>query len=207
MLVEKEKFVRALEQRQKEFGIDLSAEKLNLLGGFYELVQFWNPKLHLVAPCSPEEFAARHVLEALVMLDYLPENAGFADVGTGAGLPSVPCLIARSDLRASLIESNQKKCVYLREAAAKLDLKKQISVFNLRFEEMPPPEKGFVACRALDKFTAKLPQIVAWAADAEKLLFFGGAAVRGELEKLNLDFSEKLIPTSEQRFLFIASPS
>lgn len=207
MSIEKEKFVRALEQRQDDFGLELSAETLNSLGAFYELVQIWNPKLHLVAQCSPQEFAARHVLEALVLLDYLPENAGLADVGTGAGLPGIPCLIARSDLRASLIESNQKKCVYLREAAAKLDLKQQILVFNLRFEEMPLPEKGFVACRALDKFTAKLPQIVAWARGAEKLLLFGGAAVRGELEKLNLDFTEKLIPTSEQRFLFIASPS
>lgn len=201
-----EKFVAEIERRQARFNVNLSAETIGRLAAFYEIVTIWNKRLHLVAPCSPEEFAVRHVLESLVLLEHLPANAGFADVGTGAGLPGLPCAIARPDLRATLIESNQKKAVYLREAASKLGLQNQVLIFNLRFEQMPPPETGFVACRALDKFIEKLPEIVEWAHDAEKLLFFGGASVRAALEKLDLQFAEQLIPESEQRYLFVVAP-
>lgn len=200
-------FAAALERHQSDFGLSLTEQNIVRLTDFYELVKTWNKRLHLVAPCPAEEFAVRHVLESLVLLEYLPENAGFADVGTGAGLPSIPCLIVREDLRGTLIESSQKKAIFLREATAKLELQPQVLVMNLRFEQMPPPEKGFVTSRALDKFTEKLPEIVEWAREAEKLLFFGGDAVRDELKRLGLHFTEKLIPQSEQRFIFAVGKS
>jgi hypothetical protein len=58
----------------------------------------------------------------------------------------------------------------------------------------------------LDKFTEKLPEIVEWAARAEKLLLFGGEKVRDKLTELRLDFATKLVPGSEQRFIFIVEP-
>ena len=91
-------------------------ETLAQLGAFYSLLTRWNDRLHLVAPCSPEEFATRHVLESLLLLKHLPQDAKIADIGSGAGLPIIPCLIARADLKATLIESSQKKTVFLREA-------------------------------------------------------------------------------------------
>ena len=82
------------------------------LGAFYSLLTHWNDRLHLVAPCSPEEFATRHVLESLMLLKHLPQDAKIADIGSGAGLPIIPCLLARPDLQATLIESSQKKSVF-----------------------------------------------------------------------------------------------
>ena len=73
---------------------EMAIEEGATLADYYELVQANNPLLHLVAPSSPEEFAVRHVLESLALLKFLPERAKFADVGAGAGLPSIPCLIA-----------------------------------------------------------------------------------------------------------------
>ncbi|HZH35196.1 MAG TPA: 16S rRNA (guanine(527)-N(7))-methyltransferase RsmG [Pyrinomonadaceae bacterium] len=198
----KQEYIRAIETSQSSFGLNLSAEAFPRLADYYELVEKWNPRLHLVAPCKPEEFAVRHVLESLALLEHLPENAHLTDVGTGAGLPSIPCLLAREDLRGTLIESNSKKVVFLREAAAKFKLQNRVSILNSRFESSAPPENGFVTSRALDKFIEKLPEIIRWARDAEKLLLFGGTSVREELEKLDLAFAETLLPGSAQRFLF-----
>ena len=86
------------------------------LGVYYEILQKWNPRLHLVSSCSPEEFAVRHVLESLWILRYLPDGSRIIDIGSGGGLPIVPCLITRDDLTATLIESSQRKSVFLREA-------------------------------------------------------------------------------------------
>lgn len=196
-------FVAALEKNQGDFNLRLTERDITSLTTFYELVKTWNKKLHLVAPCPPEEFAVRHILESLALLENLPENTSFADVGTGAGLPGIPCLIVRDDLRGTLIESSQKKTIFLREVVSRLALQNRVLVMNLRFGQMPPPEKGFVTCRALDKFTEKLEEMVKWAREADKLLFFGGDKVRDELRRLELKFTETLIPQSEQRFIFV----
>lgn len=207
MFALKKEFVAALEANENAFGVELSVMQRDCLADFYESVVIWNKRLHLVAPCPPSEFAIRHALEAVFLSEFLPADAGFVDIGTGAGIPAIPVLIYRADLRATLIESSTKKTIFLREAATRLRLQNRALIFNSRFEAMPPPEKGFVACRALDKFTEKLPEICAWSTESEKLLFFGGDKIRAELRRLQLSFSEQQIPMSEERFLFVVTPA
>ncbi len=194
-------FVEAIKKHQIEFEINLANEKISALADFYEIILKNNEFLHLVAPCSAEEFAVRHILESLTVLEFLPENARFADVGTGAGLPAIPCLIVREDLRGVLIESKLKKSNFLRETLAELKLDDRADVFNRQFEEIVKPNVNFILCRALDKFTKKLPKLLKWSGNAN-LLFFGGNSLGEELEKNGVKFKERLMPMSEQRFLF-----
>jgi 16S rRNA (guanine527-N7)-methyltransferase len=109
-------FIESIKKHQSAFDLNLSTKALSRLADYYEVIQKHNALLHLVAPSSAAEFAVRHVLESLTLLEFLPQNAKFADVGTGAGLPSIPCLIAREDLRGFLIESKPKKAQFLGEA-------------------------------------------------------------------------------------------
>ncbi len=199
----RKEFIRSIEKSQKTFGLSLAEEKISLLADYFELVQKHNEILHLVAPCSPEEFAIRHILESLTILEFLPEKAQFADVGTGAGLPSIPCLIARKDLRGVLIESKLKKAHFLQMALAKCKIETRADIFNRQFEEIEKPDVSYVLCRALDKFTQKLPKLLRWSKDCS-LLFFGGTMLREELKKFGVRFNEKLMPMSEQRFLFVS---
>src|SRR6185503_20249093 len=118
--------------------------------------------------CATEEFAIRHVLESLMLLKHLPDGAKIADIGSGAGLPIIPCLIARPDLHATLIESSQKKSVFLREVMNQLGL--EASVIAKRFEDVPGPDVSFVTCRALDQFTEKVHTIIRWAPPGSTLL-------------------------------------
>jgi 16S rRNA (guanine527-N7)-methyltransferase len=198
-----EEFVNAIRSHQTEFGLDLSNETIERLAGYYDLVQEHNAILHLVAPSSAEDFATRHILESLTLLEFLPANARFADVGTGAGLPSIPCLITREDLRASLIESKEKKAVFLRQAIAQCKLDGRAELIDRQFSEAKRPDVTYVTCRALDRFTQKLPQLLKWSGDST-LLFFGGPALGAELQHLGLQPKRKLMPLSEQRYLFIA---
>ncbi len=197
-------FIRALESNQEAFGISLSAEKIFNLTKYYELVQKHNAILHLVAPSPPETFAVRHVLESLFAEKFLPKDARFADIGTGAGLPSIPCLIARKDTRGVLIESKLKKASFLREVLAECKLEDRAEILNWQFEELPKPDVSYVLCRALDKFTQKLPKLLKWSGDCT-LLFFAGNALRDELRKHGVKFTENLLPLSEQRFLFVSA--
>ena len=196
-------FIRALESNQEAFGISLSVEKIFNLTKYYELVCKHNDILHLVAPSPPETFAVRHILESLFAERFLPKNARFADIGAGAGLPCVPCLIARKDLHGFLIESKLKKANFLQEVLAECRLEDRADILNRQFEELEKPDVDFITCRALDKFIEKLPRILKWSKDCG-LLFFGGNNLGANLEKLGVKFERKLIPQSEQRFLFIA---
>ena len=193
MQSELERFEKTLVANMQTFGVELTAEALARLGTYYSLLIRWNDRLHLVAPCSPEEFATRHVLESLMLLEHLPHGAKIADIGSGGGLPILPCLIVRADLEATLIESSQKKAVFLREALNAVGRK--ATVLPRRFEDVPAPDVQFVTSRALDHFEKKLGELMAWAPKGATLLLFGG-------EKL-LDAERFLIPGSEKRYLYV----
>lgn len=193
---------KALIANQKAFGLELSDGQIGRLADYYNLVQEHNPLLHLVGPCSAEEFATRHVLESLVLLKHFPERAQFADVGPGGGLPSIPCLLVREDLKATLIESKEKKAKFLNEAIEALGLTNRAAVVNRQYSECEPGHVQFVTCRALDRFSEKLPHLVRWSRK-RTLLLFGGPSLGEGLQKLKLNFVQELIPMSERRFLFV----
>lgn len=198
-------FRSSLEAESSSFGLRLADSELTRLCLYYQLVNKWNSLLHLVAPCSPEEFATRHVLESLTLLLHLPRDANVADIGSGGGLPILPCLIVRSDIRSTLIEASKKKAVFLREALKETETASQGNVIAARFQSVSVPTAGFLTCRAIEHFQEVLPQIVYWANDLtqpRKLLLFGGESLRKNLDGLHLNYSSELMPHSEKRFLF-----
>jgi len=197
------RFKHALIANVGSFDLDLSPQTVTQLGEFYSLLTHWTERLHLVAPCTPEEFAVRHVLESLMLLTHLPNGARVADIGSGGGLPIIPCLIARPDLDVTLVESSQKKAVYLREALNTLGLRGQ--VLPHPFEEVEPPAVSFVTSRALDQFVKKLPVLIDWAPAGSTLLLFGGESLGEELGKAGVKSERILIPQTERRFLYFGA--
>ena len=197
-------FILSIVSNQRAFGLDLSDGSIKRLADYYELIQEHNPILHLVGPCSPEEFAVRHILESLTLLEHLPKNAKLADIGTGAGLPSIPCLLVRDDLHAVLIESKEKKTKFLELAVEKLEVSKRAKIVCKQFQEADPTGCEAVVCRALDKFTERLPRLLKWSM-RRKLLLFGGENLKAALQENKRVFDQTLMPMSEQRFLFVVS--
>jgi 16S rRNA (guanine527-N7)-methyltransferase len=198
-------FRAALELNAKTYGVSLTGEALAELSKYYELLEVWNARLHLVAPTSPREFATRHILESLILMEHLPTGAAVADIGSGAGLPIIPCLIARIDLHAVLIEASPKKAVFLCEALREISAKEKLpraSVVAKRFEDVPAPEVDFVTCRALERFEEMVPKLLEWAPANSTLLLFGGTGLREKLEESGIAVRAMRIPNSERRFLF-----
>jgi 16S rRNA (guanine527-N7)-methyltransferase len=196
-----EEFVSALAAHAPDFAIELQAEQIDRLTRYYELLMKWNGRLHLVAPCSPTDFAVRHVLESLMMLKHLPMAAAVTDVGSGGGLPIIPCLLVRDDLQASLIESSKRKAVFLSEALRTLEPVGRAQVIAARFEETPAPRPGFVSCRALDRFRNLVPALMSWAGPQATFLFFCGDELRARFESMLLRPKIERIPHSHGRFL------
>lgn len=194
-------FTTAIAAHQAAFGLFLDDEQIARLDAFYTLIVEQNALLHLVGPCSAEEFAIRHILESLLLLNYLPESATFADIGTGAGLPSIPCLVVRPGLKAVLIESKEKKTAFLTSAVQELGIQEKVSISNKQFAELPRPDVSHVTSRALDRFSQHLPRLLKWSGHATKILF-GGPNLGDTLNGQKISFERDLIPMSHQRFIY-----
>ena len=192
----------SLRKGMSTYDVQLSPAMLDQLGAYYELLLRWNERLHLVAPCSAEEFATRHVLESLTLTKHISQDPRVIDIGSGAGLPIIPCLISRPDIRATLIESSQKKSVFLREALKTVGALKRATILSQPFEALSAPQADFVTCRALDDFSAAIASLVRWAPNGSTLLLFGGPNLGQRLTELNLQATATLLPDSERRFLF-----
>src|SRR2546423_4346802 len=198
-----DEFDKALAAHAPAFGITLGEDESARLREYFETVSAWNRRLHLVAPCSPAEFATRHVLESLLAVRHIARGASLVDVGSGAGLPIVPCLVVRPDLKAVLVESSKRKAVFLREALRRLDRQGAARVLAERFENLEPPAADFLTCRALERFTEVLPSLVEWASRVPTLLLFGGKTLRERLEAAGLTSEAVPVPESGRGFLFV----
>jgi 16S rRNA (guanine527-N7)-methyltransferase len=198
-----DQFANALRLAAPEFGIEVADDRIRKLTEYYELLRKWNPRLHLVAPCSPEEFATRHVLESLMLLKHLPADANVVDIGSGGGLPVIPCLLVRDDLHATLIESSLRKVVFLRETLREVQPSERARLVAARFEDIEAPDAGFVTCRALEKFAEAIPTIITWAPPAATFLLFAGEKLRAEIESCLRSVVVERLPKSDARFLVI----
>jgi len=121
--------------REKLRGIvELSPGQIGALETHYDLLLRWNKTLNLTTITSLAEAVERHYCESLFLGVHLPPGSlRIVDVGSGAGFPGFPVAILRSDCMVALVESRQRKAVFLREASRKAG---NIRVIAKRAEEV-----------------------------------------------------------------------
>lgn len=110
---------KAAKYGPEEFFADfpVSRETLRRLVAFAELLERWNAKINLVAPASLPELWRRHIHDLAQLADLIPANAKtLLDLGTGAGFPGLILSILGCPAAVHLVESDGRKCVFLREA-------------------------------------------------------------------------------------------
>lgn len=96
-----------------------SAEKLYL---FAELLVETNAKYNLTAITDADGIILKHFIDSASVLRHIPSRANVVDVGCGAGLPSIPIAILRSDVTVKSIDSTSKKTDFVNLAAEHLAL-------------------------------------------------------------------------------------
>lgn len=110
----------------------LSPEKLDQLQAHYALMMRWNERLNLTRILGVEDVVRFHYCESLFLGTFLPPGPlAVADLGSGAGFPGIPLAISRPDLSVTLIESDARKSVFLREASREL---KNVVIAQVRLE-------------------------------------------------------------------------
>lgn len=121
-----------------ELSLGLDAAQQEKLLAYVALLAKWNKVYSLTAIREPERMVTHHLLDSLAPLPYLQgDNIRILDVGSGFGTPGIPLAIARPDWQIVLLDSNQKKTTFLRQALLELQLT-NISVETERVEHYRP---------------------------------------------------------------------
>ena len=112
----------------------LTTEQLDALEAHYNLLTQWNARLNLTRIESVEDAVRLHYCESLFVGTRLPAGAlRIVDVGSGAGFPGIPIAIWRPESTITLVESHQRKGVFLREASRNL---RNVSIVTDRAENV-----------------------------------------------------------------------
>jgi 16S rRNA (guanine(527)-N(7))-methyltransferase RsmG len=108
--------------RQRLAGVvEVSPGQVEALETHYQLLLRWNRALNLTSIKRMEEAVERHYCESLFLGTHLPQGPlRIADIGSGAGFPGLPVALLRPDCSVTLIESHQRKAVFLSEASRNL---------------------------------------------------------------------------------------
>lgn len=108
--------------------IKLSTEQAEKFVKLYEFLVEYNKNVNLTAITDFEEVVIKHFVDSVLpfsMID-IKENSSFIDVGTGAGFPSIPLMIVRPDLKGTLLEALNKRCVFLEKACELVGIKANV---------------------------------------------------------------------------------
>ena len=130
---------------------DVSRETFERSEAYVALIERWNPKINLVSKSSLPEIWDRHIWDSAQIFDIAVEGSVWADFGSGGGLPGIVLAIfakeLRPDMQFYLVESDQRKCAFLRNAVREIGL--NVKVHAERIEVLDPIGASVISARAL----------------------------------------------------------
>lgn len=151
---------------------NVSRETLSRLSDFAKLVVKWNATINLISKATVDQIWSRHILDSVQVFDYGLQARRWVDLGSGGGFPGlVVAILAKErapEMQVILVESDQRKAAFLRQASQSLGLDAQVVCD--RIELVHPLDADAVSARAL----APLPQLLAFAV---RHLAKGGVAI------------------------------
>lgn len=111
-------------EQAKEFGIKIKAHEAEKFQRYMELLLEWNEKINLTAITEPKEIVLKHFIDSLTLLAAvsIKPQAKVVDVGTGAGFPGIPLKILRPDIELTLLDSLNKRLLFLKEVCSELGI-------------------------------------------------------------------------------------
>lgn len=170
---------------------DVSRETVERLCLFEQLIRKWNPTINLVSKSSLSDVWIRHIADSAQIYKHIPNSAvKCADFGSGGGLPGIVLAAISVDQSPqrhfTLVESDQRKAAFLREAVRSLGLNAEIRA--QRTESLGPLGAEVISARALAPLSKLLTAAQRHLAQGGICLFPKGENFAQEINEARQEF-------------------
>jgi len=157
----------------------VSRETLMRLEANVELLTAWNRRINLIGPRTIRDVWRRHILDSAQLFPLIPPRARILlDIGSGAGLPGLVLAILGVPT-VHLVEADQRKCAFLREAARITEA--GVEIHAKRLEKCRSFSADVITARAFAPLTDLLDQAFEFLDIHTILLFPKGKSAVEEL--------------------------
>ena len=157
----------------------VSRETVARLEAYAGLLKRWSGRINLVSRNTLGDLWRRHFLDSAQLLRLIPEKTrNLADLGSGAGFPGLVLAILGVS-GVELLESDQRKCVFLREAARIANA--PVKIIDSRIETVKPHAADVITARACAPLDKLLPLAQRFIVPETICLFLKGENVEEEL--------------------------
>ena len=167
----------------ENIGINIDESKKEKLIEYSSLVIDYNKNVNITGAKTIEDFFYNHVIDSLLALEIFSSYDNIIDIGTGAGLPSIPLAIVYDNKKFTLCESKNKKAEFLRLVKDKLQLNnievKCINAYEIKEKYDIITSRAFSDILSLFKIFNKLKM------RNSKLI-----AYKGKMEKIEEELKE-----------------
>lgn len=180
-----EEFSKELTKLASKIEIELSLDEIEKLYKFMYLLLEWNEKINLTAITEPEDIILKHFVDSITIRKYIKSENKVLDMGTGAGFPGIPLKIISSDTYFTLVDSLNKRIIFLNEVCDKLKLDK-IENIHSRAEELAKNKKyreqyDVVTSRAVARLASLVEYMLPFVKVGGKCICMKGSNVDEEL--------------------------
>src|SRR5262245_2955176 len=159
----------------KALGINVSRETLRRLATYAALLEKWQAKINLVGPATLPDLWRRHFLDSAQLLPLLGHPSGtLVDLGSGAGFPGL-VLTIMTDWRVHLVDSDQRKCAFLRQVALDCGVLDRVTIHAKRIEQVTGIAADVVTARACAPLVELLALAAPFVGQTGRCLFLKGA--------------------------------
>jgi 16S rRNA (guanine527-N7)-methyltransferase len=168
--------------------VPVSRETEDRLAAFVDLLERWRHKTNLISESTFASVWTRHIADSAQLIALAPEAKRWVDMGSGAGFPGLVIAIQLADVPGAVvhcIESDQRKCAFLREAARATGA--AAAIHPLRVEAIEPSSLGpvdAVTARAFAPLPRTLKLARPWMERGAAAVFPRGESAREQIAAL-----------------------
>ena len=158
--MEKKQFLSAITEYSSSINVMLSEEQKEMFYNYMNILIEWNKKINLTTIIEPNEIIIKHFIDSLTVLKYIKnQKINVIDIGTGAGFPGIPIKIANELNNITLLDSLNKRVVFLDNVINELKLKDIVAV-HARAEEYIKKEKREIYDIAVSRAVANMSTLL-----------------------------------------------
>lgn len=182
-----EEFKRNIEKYLKKIDMKLEEKQEEQLYQFMKLLIETNKKMNLTAITDENDIILKHFIDSIIIQKYIEKTDNIIDVGTGAGFPGIPLKIINQENEMVLLDSLNKRIIFIEEIIEKLRLKK-LKAVHIRAEEAGKNAKyrekfDIATSRAVSKLNVLIEYLLPLVKLGGSCICLKGPNIKEELEE------------------------